>query len=596
LPGAPPCAPPDACPDSGPGADPGTHSRSDLRWIAIEDAGLLRDGLGVALPAGVPGAFLTPVPDAIPTLVRRYARTHGPFTAADAASWLGRPEAAVGPVLRVLAESGSLTHGRLRPGVPGVESSDWCDTEVLRRLRRRSLAAQRAEAEPVAATTYARFLAEWQGVDGTHEPGGPTLSGLDGLLRAVEQLAGAPLPASAIESLVLPARLADYSPALLDQALSTDSVRWQGAGTIPGNDGWITLHLIESADQTLRPPAPIQITPAHAALLAELGRGGSWSFRALADAVVAAWTHDDGPRPPDSELVAAIWDLVWAGMVTNDSFAPIRTLLAPGRSSHRRTPRGRLGGRVSSGSRPRLGSLAGMPRGALPTRTGPPTVAGRWSAIGPVETDPTTRALAASEVLLDRHGVVTRGAVVAEGVEGGFSAVYRVLARAEEAGRVMRGYFIEGLGASQFATAGAVDRLRATDTRPDDAGTPSAVVLAATDPANPYGAALDWPRAVGRRPARSAGGVVVIVDGAVALHVERGGRTALTFAEEDEVLERAAGALAEAIRAGCVDRLEIERVNGEPALTASDPLIRHLAAAGFVPTPRGYRMRHTIEY
>lgn len=568
----------------------------EARWAAVEDAGLLRDGLGTEIPGAVPPAFLDPVPGALAVLLRRFARSRGPFTTREAEAWLGLGGGVVAPALEALAGAGTLTRGRLRPG--SADSGEWCDAEVMRRLRRRSLAAQRAQAEPVDAGAYTRFLHQWQALG--------ELRGPDGLLRAVEQLAGARVPASAVESLVLPARVRDYSPALLDAALSEGLVIWQGAGTIPGNDGWVTLHLAESAEQTLRAPGPADGGPVHRTVLSELARGGAWGFRELADAVGRSWGragdgHEgapgaagpDGGRagavdpPLDADLVDALWDLAWAGLVTNESFGPVRTVLATGRSAHRRAPGGRLGGRV--GSRPRLGSAG---RIAMPSRTGPPTVAGRWSLVGEGLADPTARAVATAEVLLDRYGVVTRGAAVAGGVEGGFAAVYRVLAAAEEAGRVRRGYFVEGLGASQFASAGAVDALREETRQGEGGGSgPDAVVLAVTDPANPYGSVLPWPGSPAGRPSRSAGGIVVLVEGAPALYLERGGRTALTFGGSEAVLARTAEAVAAAVRTGRLDSVSVERADGEAVRGSAAPLVRALREAGFVPTPRGLRLR-----
>ncbi|MDO5495201.1 MAG: ATP-dependent helicase [bacterium] len=586
----------------------------ESRWIAVEDAGLVRGSLGSQVPGWVDAAFLEPVPEAVAVLLRRFTRTRGPFTAGEAARWVGLEESVVSVVLEELARGGVLTHGRIRAG--GGPEGEWVDAQVLSRLRRRSLAAQRAEADPVPGAAYARFLGEWQGL--ASEPGveggargGPEAvrasAGMEGLLRVVEQLAGARIPASALEALVLPARLPGYEPALLDSALAAGSVVWQGAGTIPGNDGWVALHPADSARLTLRPPEEVA-GALHEAILGHLRHGGGWAFRPLADAIAAAWDSDaEGAPPPlDAALTEALWDLVWAGAVTNDSYLPLRALLSAGRSAHRRSPGGRMRGRV--GGRPRLGSLAlgsGVAAGSgLPTRAGPPTAAGRWSAAPEVETDPTIRAVATAEVLLDRHGVVTRGVVGVEGVEGGFSAIYRVLSRAEEGGSVRRGYFVEGLGASQFATTGAVDRLReqvgggasaqGSGAAAGPGGRAEALVLAATDPAHPYGAALPWPPSEAGRPARSAGGLVVLVGGDVVVHLERGGRSAVTFTQDPAALAAAAGALAATVRRGRVDRIVIERADGAALLGSQHPVVEHLVAAGFVPSPRGYRISGAV--
>ncbi|HEY3535509.1 MAG TPA: DEAD/DEAH box helicase, partial [Pedococcus sp.] len=315
----------------------------------------------------------------------------------------------------------------------------------------------------------------------------------------------------------------------------------------------------------------------------------------------------------DAALLADLWDLVWAGRVTGDTIAPLRALLAGGRTAHRRQAAGPRTTRYA-GRRGSLGALSGqrgVGRAALPSRGGPPTGVGRWALVAPVESDATVRAYATAEVLLDRYGVVTRGSVVAEDVPGGFAGVYRVLAAAEESGRVRRGYFVEGLGASQFATTGSVDRLRA-GARPvgsvaDTTETP-AMVLAATDPANAYGAALPWPQRpgtadesdaasdapAGRRghqPARKAGALVVLVDGELVLYVERGGKTLLSWTEDTERLQSAADALALAVREGALGRLTVEKADGDAVLGSGHPLALALAHAGFHATPRGLRLR-----
>jgi ATP-dependent helicase Lhr and Lhr-like helicase len=576
------------------------------RWAAIEDAGRLRDALGAALPTGVPEVFLEPVPDPLGDLVARYARTHGPFTGRDVAAWFGLGMAVVTDVLRRLVASGRVVEGELRPieSGGGVHANDFCDAEVLRTLRRRSLAALRAEVEPVSAVDLARFLPSWQGV-------GTGLRGMEGVLRAVEQLSGAVVPASALETLVLPSRVTAYSPALLDELTASGEVIWRGHSSLPGDDGWVSLHLAETARLTLAEPLEeLDLTDLHRAVLDALAGGGAFFFRTLSETVAGT---------DDRELTAVLWDLVWAGRVTNDTLAPLRALLAGGRTAHkprRSGPRStRYGGRPTS-----LGALSGrrLPVGRveMPTHSGPALAAGRWSLLPEVEADATVRSYATAEVLLDRYGVVTRGSVVAEGISGGFAGVYRVLAAAEESGRVRRGYFVEGLGAAQFATAGAVDRLRA-QSRPLPEGpallgigNPDralSVVLAASDPANPFGAALAWPTRApypgdepegitprptsGHRPGRKAGALVVIVDGALTLYVERGGKTLLSWTDDPALLQSAADALALAVREGALGKLTVEKADGDPVLGSDHPLAAALAGAGFHATPRGLRLR-----
>jgi ATP-dependent Lhr-like helicase len=553
------------------------------RWAGVEDAGRLRDALGTPLPVGVAEAFTEPVSDPLGELLSRYARTRGPFTATDAASRWGLGTAVVVEALRRLVATGRLVEGELRPlEIGGGQGTDYCDAEVLRTLRRRSLAALRAEVEPVSGADLARFLPAWQGV------GGP-VRGAEGVLRVIEQLAGALLPASALETLVLPARVPGYSPALLDELTAAGEVVWSGHGSLPGDDGWIALHPTDLASVTLTDPDPdFRPGAEHQAVLDALAGGGAYFFRSLSDAVGAT---------DDSLLTQTLWELTWAGLISNDTLAPLRARLSGGRPAHRgkAAPRARYGGGRYGALRAARAAAGGRP--AMPARSGPPTVAGRWALLPAREADPTVRGHALAEVLLERHGVVTRGAVMAERVQGGFAAVYRVLSAFEDAGRARRGYFVEGLGAAQFGSTGAVDRLRAMS-RPvgADPGDRATVVLAAADPANPYGAALPWPTrpdetASGHKPGRKAGALVVLVDGALTLYVERGGRSLLSWTEEPGPLQAAADALALAVREGALGRLTVERADGEGVLTADHPLAAALAAAGFHATPKGLRIR-----
>ncbi len=525
------------------------------QWSVVEDVGRLRDALGVPVPPGTPEVFADPVDDPLADLVARFARTHGPFTTEQVGTRLGLGTAVVRHTLERLAAQGRVLDGEFRPAGAGPE---WCDAEVLRRLRRRSLARLRQEIEPVEPGALARFLSAWQWVG---QQGGGRPRGVDGVLTVVGQLAGCPLPASALESLVLSARVSDYEPSYLDELTSTGEVLWAGHGTLPGTDGWVSLHLADQAPLTLPEHHAFEHSELHQAVLDALTPGGAWFFRQLGQAVQA---------PTDAALATALWDLVWAGRVGNDTLAPLRSLISTGRGTHRSR---RPGPRVM--------------------RSGPPHTAGRWALLPEIDRDPTRRAHAAAERLLDRHGVVTRGAVQSEGTPGGFAAVYKVLSAFEDSGRCRRGYFVDGLGAAQFGTAGAVDRLRTfAETRPDDK--PTALAVAATDPANPYGAALGWPEATegGHRPGRKAGALVVLVDGRLTLYVERGGRTLLTWSDEPDVLTPAAEALATAARRGQLGRLTVEKADGSQLLGGGPtPLRDALAAAGFVATPRGLRLR-----
>ncbi len=477
--------------------------------------------------------------------------------------------------------TGRLVRGELRPGGTHTE---YCDADVLRRLRRASLAKLRAEVEPVEPEALGRFLPAWHGV-GKRLRTAPTA---DDVLSVVEQLAGAPLPASGLESLILPSRLPGYSPALLDELTTAGEVTWCGTGSLAGGDGWIAVAPADVADLLLPDvEETVPDTPLHLAVLSALDGGGLF-FRQLADRTAATLLDGGAESPADPDVVAALWDLVWAGLVTNDTIAPLRALVSGRGAAHK--PR-------SSTPRGRYARLRGA-RPAMPSRTGPPTVAGRWSLVTAREPDPTRRAHARAEAFLERHGVLTRGALDTERVTGGFSGVYKVLRAMEESGQIVRGYVVEGLGASQFAARGAVDRLRALsrsdgEPAPDDVGSR---VLAAADPAQPYGAALPWPEPAGsgdragkHRPARKAGALAVLVDGRPALYVERGGRSLLSFTEEEAPLRAAAEALSRAVREGWLGQLAVQRADGEVALTSN--LADILRDVGFRATPKGLRLR-----
>ncbi|MCC2322004.1 Lhr family helicase [Cellulomonas xiejunii] len=627
------------------------------QWAAVEDAGRLRDALGVALPVGVPEVFTEVLPDPLADLLRRHARTRGPFPAAQAAARFGLGIAVVTEVLRRLEASRVLVQGRLRPDVLGGTGDEFCDADVLRRLRQRSLAALRAQVEPVDPQALGVFLPLWQGVQVVgRRPAG--LRGVDAVARAVEQLAGFAVPASALESHVLPARVPDYVPGMLDELTSAGEVLWAGHAPLAGHDGLVSLHPAAVADLTLAPVPDLDDPDApaadrvHRAVLAALEGGGAWFLGALVDRVATVWLDEDAP-PDNQAVLAALWDLVWAGRVTNDGLGPLRAWLAGGPTAHR-TRSAPARGRPM---RPRLGLRAGGRLGlpasardsglarATGTASGPG--AGRWSLLPAREPDVTVRAHALAAQLLDRHGVLTRAVAPAEGIGGRFAGVYKVLAALEQSGQVRRGYFVERLGGSQFALPGAVDRLRADaevverareraadrrdaapagphlpwqDVPPPAWGAPSGpatwsgqtlvrssaqddpwvVVLAATDPANPYGAALAWPDPpAGRdgarhRPGRKAGALVTLVDGALAMYLERGGRTLLTFSDDPAVLAAAAAALASTTRARHVGRLTVERIDGAQVLSSEvlgSPAATALTAAGFLTTPRGLRLQ-----
>jgi len=522
------------------------------RFVAAEDAGKLRDALGVPVPPGLPMAFLESAEHPLDELVARYARTHGPFRAVDAARRLGAPLDRVRDALGRLEGAGRVLQGEFRPG--GIER-EWVDDDVLRVLRRRSLATLRKEVEPVDAATLGRFVPAWHGV-------GERRRGVDALVDAVGRLQGAPIPASILESDVLPARVEGYRPADLDALCAAGEVVWLGAGTIGANDGRVALYLRDELSLLARRPAELDGRPdaaVHDAIRVALEERGALFWP---DLVRAAGTAEE------AVVLGALWDLVWAGEVTNDTLAPLRASL--GGAARRRSTRGR----------PRPGRL---------TRLGPPAGAGRWSLVAPLlEPEPPTtqRAHARARALLERHGVVAREAVRAEGVEGGFAAVYGVLKAMEETGAVRRGYFVAGLGAAQFALPGAVDRLRsAREDELDDTSRPPAhpVVLAAADPANPYGAALPWPECAGR-PARVAGAHVVLLHGEPAVFVERGGRRIVTFPAASTSSLWVDG-LVSLVKEGRVSRLVVQHIDGEPATSSSHAAL--LRAAGFADGYRG---------
>ena len=535
-------------------------------WVAIEDIGLLRDGVGVAVPVGVPAIFTEGAADPLGELLGRYARTHGPFTTPDAASRFGLGQRVAADVLGRMAIDGRLVRGEFTDLAEGGDQ--WCDADVLKILRRRSLAALRAQVEPVSTTAYARFLPAWQQV------GVERSSGINGLAAAIDQLAGVPIPASAVEPLVFSARVRDYQPSMLDELLASGEVTWSGAGTIGGGDGWIAFHPADSAPLTLAPPTEIEFTDTHRAIMETLGGGGAFFFRQLASEA------GDG-------LKEALWELIWAGWITGDTFAPVRALL---------TGTGRRSGKPAHRQRRNPPRLSRYSVAHAQTRASDPTVAGRWSALPAAELDSTVRAHFQAELLLTRYGVLTKGAVAAEGVPGGFAMLYKVLTALEDAGRCQRGYFVESLGGAQFAVASTVDRLRSylegVDPERHEYQT---VVLAAADPANPYGAALPWPDGP-HRPGRKAGALVALVDGATCVVPRTRRTTMVSFTDDAEAHHAAAGALAALVGAGRVQSLLVEKINGVPVLGAgrrrrSAAVLAALTGAGFSRTPRGMRLR-----
>ena len=749
-----------------------------LYYAAVEDAARLRDGLGIMPAAALPTALLEPVAEPLEDLVSRYARTHIPFTAQQAAEHFSRlTPVGVGvltPVLQRLQQQRRLSSGEFLPEVlraSGAAGVEWVDAQVLRTIRARSLAALREEIEPVSAQVYGVFLPSWQNVrslsvrvaqtlpeasaygafmpspraatvvgervapldtatfnpatpnpmaengaeNGTTHASQDSASATEDLLTAIDQLAGVRVPASALETLILPARVPGYQPHMLDELMASGRVFFTGAGQLGSgsaqkSDGWIRLHLSESSSLTLGEDYPEQLVRAENpelwealqtpgtlehAIYEALAHGGLF-VPALRERVAqlmsaAAPSGQVVTFPDAAEVSAALWRLVWAGAVTNDSFAPVRAMLAGVRSAHptpaapaRLSRVGRRGaGRIaaarasmgngmaggygadsygsSSYSAPVAGrglrSLRGNSlRGGLHA-TAPavaPQDSGRFSRVDTLLQEPveaTVAALARADLLLDRYGVLTRGCLQVEDSAGGFSQLYRIYSAAEDRALVRRGYFIEGLGAAQFAAPATVDLLRSTadslsiPTGPQSFGatqsfgasayTPqrtdteqvygtfTVTLLAATDPANPYGAALSWPAipsfasegagVVKHRPARKAGACVVLVDGAPVLYVERGAKTLLAFTTDPVLLEAAAPALARLVSAGGAEKISVEKVNDVELLgthtlgsftsgTSDGEAVEHpvealraaLQAQGFYATVRGLSLRRSI--
>lgn len=739
-----------------------------LYYAAVEDAARLRDGLGIMPAAALPTALLEPVAEPLEDLVSRYARTHIPFTAQQAAEYFSRLTpigvGVLAPVLQRLQQQRRLSSGEFLPEVlraSGAVGVEWVDAQVLRTIRARSLAALREEIEPVSAQVYGVFLPSWQNVrslsvrvaqtlpeasaygafvpsrraatvvgervaplgtatpnpmaengaeNGATHAAQDSASATEDLLTAIDQLAGVRVPASALETLILPARVPGYQPHMLDELMASGRVFFTGAGQLGGgsaqkSDGWIRLHLSESSSLTLGEDYPEQLVRAENpelwealqtpgtlehAIYEALAHGGLF-VPALRERVAqlmsaAAPSGQVVTFPDAAEVSAALWRLVWAGAVTNDSFAPVRAMLAGVRSAHptptapaRLSRVGRRGaGRIaaartsmgngmaggfgadsygSSGySAPTAGRGLRSLRGGLHT-TAPavaPQDSGRFSRVDTLLQEPveaTVAALARADLLLDRYGVLTRGCLQVEDSAGGFSQLYRIYSAAEDRALVRRGYFIEGLGAAQFAVPATVDLLRSTadnlsipagpqgfgatqsfgasaytPQRTDTEqvyGTFTVTLLAATDPANPYGAALSWPAipsfagegvgVVKHRPARKAGACVVLVDGAPVLYVERGAKTLLAFTTDPVLLEAAAPALARLVSAGGAEKISVEKVNDVELLSthtlgthtlnpSTGEVMEHpvealraaLQAQGFYATVRGLSLRRSI--
>jgi len=534
----------------------------ETRAIPVEYAARYRDALGVPLPVGLPESLLAPVRDAALDLARRYARTHGPFTTAEFAQRYGLGRSTAEALLKALAAAGRLLDGEFRPGGSGRE---WCDADVLQTIRRRSLARLRKEVEPVEPPVLARLVTTWQGLVRRRV-------GLDALLDVVENLQGAPLPASILESEILAARIDGYAPGDLDALAGAGEVVWRGVEPVGDRDGRVALYLTDHISRLWRPAPPIaELSAREQAILAHLGRHGASFFAPLHEAA-------GGGFP--AETVDALWDLVWKGLITNDTFHALRAFTrAPTR-------------------RPRRKDRRAHPGAFRSRRVAPPSAEGRWSRLADRISAPATDtqwSTAMAQQLLTRYGVVTREVAAAEGIAGGFGAVYDVLKALEDAGRVRRGYFV-GVGATQFAQPAALELLRSLRDAPEE---PEVLVIAATDPANPYGTTLKWVASTtadadaGRTPTRTVGALVVLVNGALAAYVPRGGRQVTTYLPDDEpARSTVAGALAGALAGLARDEqrggLLLAEINGQEP--AHHPLAPYLVEAGFHPSAMGFQM------
>jgi ATP-dependent Lhr-like helicase len=550
----------------------------DERYIAVEDAARYRDALGVELPGGIPETLLSPSRDPLVNLARRYARTHGPFTPADFADRYGLDVAVADATLARLTADGALVEGDFRPG--GIHR-EWTDAGVLRKLRGRSLAKLRRETEPVDQAVLGRLAATWQGIVRKRQ-------GADALLDAVEQLQGAPLAASILETEILPARIDGYDPADLDSLTAAGEVVWVGVEPLGDRDGRIALYLADQLPRLLRPEVRLkpdttrnhagvrsvrlqadQDDPRESAILDHLRSHGASFFGPLHEAA-------GGGYP--AETVSALWSLAWRGLITNDTFHALRAF------TQTRAPRRRARRHEVTTFRSR--------------RSAPPSAEGRWTLVARGTVSPTAWAAAWAQQLLARHGVLTREAAASETSSGGFGVVYPVLKAMEESGKIRRGYFVAGLGATQFAVPGAIDLLRSLrDPSPDDPGAEVAV-LSATDPASPYGAAIKFPPAsAGRGATRTVGATVILVNGALAAYLARGDRLLLTFLPEAEPQRsRTAQAIARALRERsrmpvgedlAPRGMLVEEIDGVPP--SAHPMAPHLAKAGFISGAMGFQ-------
>jgi ATP-dependent helicase Lhr and Lhr-like helicase len=550
------------------------------RLIAAEDAARYRDALGIALPPGLAPAFLEPVADPVLELVRRFARTHGPFTTREVATRFALDATRIEETLHQLLRDGRVLEGGFRP--TGIHR-EWCDAEILRKIRRKSLARLRREVEPVEQKTLARFASHWQGVRTPRIAG---RSPLDLVLDTVESLQGAPLAASLIETSILPARIADYDPSSLDTLIAAGEIAWMGLEPLGEHDGRIALFLADQLPLLQRATNQANAAPLterEEKILAVLANAGAIFFDALHEAAGAGYP---------GETIDALWSLVWRGLVTNDALHALRAYIA--RPETTRAPRRQHTGQVFRSR-----------------RTTPPTAQGRWSLVVAAATNPTEVRHALALQLLHRYGVLLREHAAAENIPGGFSAIYDVLKALEEGGKIRRGYFVAGLGATQFALPAAVDLLRQLRTPPAEEE-PEFVQLAATDPANPYGSVLRWPEfavadsdseSAPRMITRAANAEIILRNGALVAWMRHGNPNILVFLPEEEPERmRAAEGLAHFLAERGQQRLQqhdrqaalITTINGQPV--AAHPLAPFLLRAGFHASPLGMNLHRTSTF
>jgi ATP-dependent Lhr-like helicase len=524
----------------------------ERRFIAVEDSSRYRDALGTPIPHGVAERYLQPVADPVGDLVLRFARTHGPFTPLDVSHRYGLGTGVVTLALERFVERGRLIEGEFRPS--GTQR-EWVESDVLRTIRRRSLAKLRKEAEPVDQPVLARLFAGWQGVTRKRR-------GLDALLEVVESLQGVPIAASIFETEILAARIEDYKPSDLDTLSAAGEIVWTGVEPLGDKDGRIAVYLTDHMPLLHRSGGGGVAggeEPTMEERIVEYLRTHGASFFAQIQTAIGGFPAD---------VVNALWDLVWKGVLSNDTFHALRAFTRTA-ASKKGTPR-------TGGFRSR--------------RVAPPSTQGRWSLVPSAAGSETQRANALAQQLLTRYGIVTREAPAVEGIFGGFSAVYPILKAMEEAGRIRRGYFVAGLGATQFATGGAIDLLRGLREEPD---APESVMLSVTDPANPYGAILKWPESPWTM-SRSVGAEVILVNGLLAAYIGRGEKQMFAFLPEDEplrslVAREIAKQLAARVHSGRRRALLVSEINDQPA--ARHDVAAFLAEEGFVPTAMGYQLR-----